>query len=108
MRMLYVKRNPDGRVVSLSELKDSAVDEELDLTHPDVQEFLESARQALSSSDHQTIRVIEDLIDILIRKKLIMLTDLPLAAQQKLADRQRMRNELNALDNLMVGEGDIL
>lgn len=106
--MLYVKRNLDGKVVSLSELNEGSVAEELDLSHPDVQEFLESARHALSVSDSETIRVIEDLIDILIRKKIIMLTDLPDAAQQKISERQRMRSELNVLDNLMVGEGDIL
>jgi hypothetical protein len=106
--MLYVKRNLEGKVVSLSELNEGSVVEELDLSHPDVQGFLESARLALSISDSETIRVIEDLIDILIRKKLIMLTDLPDAAQQKISERQRMRSELNVLDNLIVGEGDIL
>jgi hypothetical protein len=106
--MPYVKRNPQGRVISLSDECDEACNEEIELTHPDVQAFLDSARQALNSSDSETIRVIEDLIDVLIQKKLILQTDLPHAAQQKLSARQRMRNELNVLDNLMVGEDDIL
>ena len=106
--MPYVKRNPQGRVISLSDECDEACKEEIELTHPDVQAFLDSARQALNSSDSETIRVIEDLIDVLIQKKLILQTDLPHAAQQKLTARQRMRNELNVLDNLMVAEDDIL
>lgn len=106
--MPYVKRDAAGRVVSLSDERDDACAEELGLAHPDVRAFLESARQALTSSDSETIRVIEDLVDVLIRKKLILLTDLPHAAQQKLIARQRMRNEMNVLDNLMVGEEDIL
>jgi hypothetical protein len=106
--MPYVNRNTDGRVISLSDERDDACNEELELAHPDVRAFLESARRALTSSDSETIRVIEDLIDVLIQKKLILLTDLPHAAQQKLTERQRMRNELNVLDNLMVGEDDIL
>ena len=43
-----------------------------------------------------------------IRKKLILLTDLPEAAQRKLIGRRRMRSEMNALHDLMVGEQDIL
>ena len=80
----------------------------LDLADPEVTAFLEAAKQQLSSSDSETIRVLEDLIELLIRKKLIMLTDLPDAARKKLAERQRMRNELNAFQGLMVGEEDIL
>jgi hypothetical protein len=106
--MPYVKRDTGGRVISLSEECDADCNEELEFTHPDVQAFLDAARQALTSSDVETIRVIEDLIDVLIQKKIILPTDLPVAAQQKLTARQRMRNELNVLDNLMVGEEDIL
>jgi hypothetical protein len=52
--------------------------------------------------------VIEDLVDALIQKKLILLTDLPQAARQKLTERQRIRSELNVLGNLMVDEEDVL
>ena len=106
--MPYVKRNQAGQIIGLSE--DGVDDgvEQLDLSHPEVAAFLEKAREQLSSSDTETIRVLEDLIDLLIHKKIILLTDLPDAAQQKIADRQRMRNELNVLNNLMVGEEDIL
>ncbi len=106
--MPYIKRDASGRVVSLSDECDAAYPEELALAHPDVQAFLDSAKQALTTSDSETIRVIEDLVDVLIQKKLILLTDLPDAAQQKLIARRRMRDELNVLDNLMVGEEDIL
>ncbi|UCC56235.1 MAG: hypothetical protein JSU75_00150 [Gammaproteobacteria bacterium] len=106
--MPYVKRNSDGLIIGLSGEVGEGATEELDLDHPDVQQFLESARAHLSSTDSETIRVIEDLIDVLIQKKLLLLTDLPLAAQQKLMDRQRMRNELGVLGDLMVDEDDIL
>lgn len=106
--MPYVYRNSDGRIISLSDEAPTVNGEELDLSDPEVLEFLQNAKKELSSSDSDTIRVIEDLIDVLIRKKLILLTDLPVPAQQKLTERQRMRNELNVLDNLMVDEEDIL
>jgi len=106
--MPFVKRNSDGKVIGLSGHAPEGVAEELDLDHPDVQQFLESARAHLSSSDAETIRVIEDLVDVLIRKKLLLLTDLPPAAQQKLMQRQRMRSELGVLGDLMVDAEDIL
>ena len=106
--MPYVLRDKDGRIGGLSEDSREAAGEQLDLSHPEVMAFLEAAKDQLSSSDTETIRVIEDLVDLLIQKKLILLTDLPLAAQQKLSERQRMRSELNVLGNLMVDEEDIL
>ncbi|MDH3899563.1 MAG: hypothetical protein OEU51_00790 [Gammaproteobacteria bacterium] len=106
--MPYVKRNSDGMIIGLSGHAPEGAAEELDLDHPDVQQFLESARAHLSSSDAETIRVIEDLVDVLIQKQLLLLTDLPPAAQQKLMERQRIRSELGVLGDLMVDADDIL
>ena len=106
--MPYVIRDEDGRISGLSEERREEAAEKLDLSHPEVRAFLEAAKSQLSSSDTETIRVIEDLVDLLIQKKLILLTDLPIAAQKKLTERQRMRSELNVLGNLMVDEEDIL
>ena len=106
--MPYVIRDSDGRIVGLAEHSDTATGEDLSLSDPEVQAFLMAARARLSSSDSETIRVIEDLVDVLIKKELILLTDLPDAAQHKLSWRQRMRSELGVLDNLMVDEDDIL
>ena len=106
--MPHIVRNANGNIIGLSEHAGDGSDEELSLSHPDVQAFLESAKNQLSSSDTETIRVIEDLVSVLIAKKVILLTDLPDAAQQKLSERQRMRSEMNDLGNLMVDEEDIL
>lgn len=106
--MPYVIRDKDGRVTGLSEECQGAASEQLNLSRPDVKKFLTAAKDQLSSSSVETIRVIEDLVDLLIQKKLILITDLPLDAQQKLSERQRMHSELNVLDNLMVYEEDIL
>ena len=108
LAMPYVIRNSDDKIIGLSDEALNASAEELELSDPEVLEFLQHAKNELSSSDADTIRVIEDLVDVLIQKKLILLTDLPVPAQQKLTERQRIRNELNVLDNLMVDEGDIL
>jgi hypothetical protein len=106
--MPYVRRNPEGRIIALSEDPDTGFEETLSLDAPEVQAFLEMARAQLSSSDIETVRVIEDLVDVLIQKKLLLLTDLPLPAQRKIMQRQRMRSKLGVLGNLMVAAEDIL
>ena len=106
--MPYVKRNTAGEVTGLQDTPGDGISEELPLSDPGIQAFLDRARESLSLSDAETIRVIEDLVDVLIDKKLLVLTDLPQAAQKKLMERQRMRSNLGVLGNLMVDEEDIL
>jgi hypothetical protein len=106
--MPYVKRNAAGEITGLLEEPADGAVEELSLESDEIRTFLGQARQRLSLSDAETIRVIEDVVDVLIRKKLLLLTDLPQAAQKKLMARQRMRSELGALGNLVIDEEDIL
>ena len=106
--MPYIKRNSSGRIIGISEQAGSGADEEVDRANPEVQHYLEAAMKQLSSSDTETIRVIEDLVDLLIEKKLILLTDLPIAAQKKLSERQQIRGDLGVLGNVIVDEEDIL
>ena len=80
----------------------------MDLANPEVQRYLEVVMKQPSSSDTETIRVIEDLVDLLIEKKLILLTDLPAAAQKKLSERRQIRGDLGVLGNVIVDEEDIL
>ncbi|WP_240476488.1 hypothetical protein [Marinobacterium rhizophilum] len=55
-----------------------------------------SAEEFLDHSDVGTVRIIEDMIDILIDKNLIMFTDFPLASQKKLLSRKLARNIIRA------------
>ncbi|MDO8958202.1 MAG: hypothetical protein Q7U85_00545 [Rhodocyclaceae bacterium] len=68
---------------------------------PDVQRNEDEAPDALerlAGSDQVLVRVLEDLIETLIRKDLIRFTDLPEAAQAKLLERRTLRRSVNALD----------
>ena len=56
-------------------------------------------------SDLALARVIEDLIEVLIDKKLIMFTDFPAGAQRKLLDRRGLRKEFDLVEDLF-GDGD--
>lgn len=64
-------------------------------------------QQALVASDLELIRVLEDLIAVLIDKRIIMLTDLPQAAQQKLARRYELRSKLADIGGIVVDADDI-
>lgn len=63
-------------------------------------------REEWIQSDLGLARVVEDLIDVLIEKKVIMFTDLPEGAQQKLLERRGLRKEFAYVDNLFGDESD--
>jgi len=44
--------------------------------------------------------VVEDVVDVLIKKKLIEITDFPIPAQQKLISRRGKRNDYGYLTEL--------
>lgn len=112
--MPFLTRDTDGRVVALYSERRPDATEELPLDHPDLQPLLDQLRMArqardqLSLLDTDMARVMEDLVDILIEKNVILATDLPPAAQEKLLGRQRLRQKMTVLDNLMVGEDEII
>jgi len=112
--MLYAKRDKDGSITSLQTKATAEVKERVSTDDPEVLEFLNQhskstdLKQILTESDIKLARVVEDLIDLLVDKNIIMLTELPEAAQLKLVSRRRVRNAIHGDDQLMVGEDDIL
>ena len=71
----------------VSEYPKDETDELLPLNDPEVKGFPETASSQISSSDTETTRVIEDLVGGLIQKKLLLRTDLPRSARQKIMQR---------------------
>ena len=51
-------------------------------------------------SDLALARVLEDLIEVMMEKKLILFTDFPEGAQQKLRERRGLRKELSYVEGL--------
>lgn len=94
--MLYALRNTEGRIVSLSETMQEGA-EPADLKNPDVLAFLSvnddtvSPDAYLGHSDLAIARIVEDLIELLVSRNLIIFTDLPDAAQRKLLTRKLAR-----------------
>ncbi|MDH5358502.1 MAG: hypothetical protein OEY48_01175 [Gammaproteobacteria bacterium] len=112
--MAYIQRDSQGKISAVFDSRQDNAQEFLPLDSPELLEYLihsdstEDARKVLSTSDINLIRVLEDLINTLIDKKVILFTDLPLAAREKLSSREKIRGHLNSLENLMGDDEGIL
>ncbi len=101
--MPYVRRDAQGCLISLHRDAEDLGQELLADDDAEVQAFVGQApASGFDRMDADFIRVLEDLIDALIRRQVIIVTDLPSAAQQKLYSRKGHRvpsalSELNLL-----------
>lgn len=103
--MIYVKRDAQGTIESVSLKADADHAEAADGKDPGLPEFVRALvdDEALVDSDLRLVRVLEDLIELLIDRDLIRFTDLPHAAQDKLMQRRSLREAKGALDLLSSG-----
>jgi len=107
--MLYVKRDDAGNIISLHNKPEPGTGEQKSLMDEEILAFLnknvdtDPRMQLLSLSDISIIRILEDLIDLLVRKNVILFTELPEQAQAKIRDRKRLRENMGP-DHLMVDD----
>jgi hypothetical protein len=112
--MAYINRNINGEITEIFETRQNDTQEYISLENAELIDFIKQAasnhdvKAVLSSSDVALVRVLEDLINTLIDKNVIQFTDLPLVAQGKLANREKIRGHLTSLDNLMADDDGIL
>lgn len=111
--MPYVLREPSGQIQAIYQNPHDGVSEELPMNHPDIIAFLGTQSGAaatlldLAESDMAMARVVEDLIELLIKNGAISFYELPLAAQDKLTQRQHWRGLIDeALD--LFGGGKVI
>jgi len=102
--MPFVHRDADGNVLAVY---NQPVDggEEVNTDDPDLIAFIkqnlpDQPLEEWVQSDLGLARVLEDLIELLIEKKLLMFTDFPAGAQQKLLDRRGFRKEFDYVEDL--------
>jgi len=112
--MAYVHRNSHGDIDAVYETANEQAQEYLAIDNNELIAYLkqsnnsEEVKTALSDSDTHLVRVLEDLINTLIDQKVILFTDLPAAAREKLSEREKIRGHLTSLDNLMGDDEGIL
>jgi len=94
--MPYVRRGPDGSIESMHR-SDSGGMEFLPEGHADLMAFIGHSTTTpaeFGRLDADFVRVIEDVIDTLIVKNIINITDLPSEAQAKLFARKSFRERI--------------
>lgn len=107
--MLYVERNKNGEIITLRIKPGPTSHEQKSIMDEEILQFLNKNVdtdpwiQLLSLSDIGIIRILEDLIDLLIRKNIILFTELPEEAQAKINERKRVREKLEP-SHLMVDD----
>lgn len=103
--MPYVFRAADGSLASLHHQAPGHPCEFLNPDHPEVQAFLgPSGAEAYERLDADFIRVLEDLIDVLLRRQVIAITDLPSEAQKKLYLRKGHRKAMPISELNLLGD----
>jgi hypothetical protein len=108
--MLYVARDGEGRIAELHPMPLGDAHEALPADNPEVLQFIhERWRQnELDTLDRDFVRVIEDTIELLIAKDLILFTDLPAKVQEKLLRRKEVRQQRHYAGNFGSGGDDII
>jgi len=112
--MPYIQRDKNGAITKVFETQQPEAEEYIAFDSSELITFItrfaksEDTKAALSSSDIDLIRVLEDLINTLIDHKVILFTDLPLAAREKLSAREKIRGHLSSLDNLVGDDEGLL
>ena len=103
--MIYVKRDETGRVIAVSQGAMEGFEQTDESAASEINEVLASATDSLfQNSDLEFIRVLDDVIDILIAKNLLLFTELPEAVQEKYTQRTQMRERRRESLHLLEDE----
>lgn len=110
--MIYIERNTDGDINNIHFSPGQNL-EGISLHDPKLKEFIETSpnseeiiQKVLNQLDLDMVRVIEDVIDILIDKNLMLFTDLPEAVQNKILFKKNIRNLSN--NNSIIEDEELL
>ena len=103
--MPYVQRDATDQVVAIFAQPGPGHDEILPAGHPELAAL--ACADTFAHLDADLIRVIEDVVDVLIDRGLLRLTDLPPDAQRKLLARKGARARLREGLDLLSPNGVI-
>jgi len=110
--MFYLERDAGGRLVAIHGRPHPRARETRKEIDAEMAGFLAAgggaqARALLAATDKGLARVVEDLVELLVRRHVILFTDLPEAAQEKIVQRRRLRRIIRD-DASFLDEDEIL
>jgi hypothetical protein len=119
--MPYIARGNSGAIIAVFKEENECAREHVSPENQELQAFLgqkrlaETSREgaaghsrlhrALRQSDADFVRVLDDLVYLMLNKGMIVFTDLPKEARNKLMIRRRLRDRARDLGGL-VGEAE--
>ena len=105
--MPYIERSADGKIIGLRTVAGPNVTETKSLKDEEILNFLKDnldnkfLESLLAHSDAGLIRLVEDLINLLTKKNIILFTELPEKAQEKIIEREQLREKISS-QNIIV------
>lgn len=116
--MPYVQRNQAGLIVSLSALPVGTEDQFMVPDDPEIIQFLShpeivgderiKSEFELFAADLNMIRVVEDLIDLLTQKGVIMFSELPPPVQEKILGKKTTRQQFQNTCDILINDSTII
>ncbi|QBC42725.1 hypothetical protein [Iodobacter fluviatilis] len=102
--MPYISRDPNGQITAIFRDASPEANQFIPQNAPELLSFIGAPAntELFHSLDSDLIRVIEDVIDALIHKKLLLLTDLPAEAQTKILARRNLRQNLPQSSSILA------
>lgn len=110
--MIYIERNAQNDIENIHFAPGPNL-EEISLHDPKLKQYIETStdseeliQKVLNQLDLDMVRVIEDVIDILIDKNLMLFTDLPDPVQNKILFKKSIRNLSN--NNSIIEDEELI
>ena len=108
--MVFVKRDAHGKIIAVSQTEDTEFIEQLSFNSPELQAFTSeltnNEHSLMTATDLSFVRVVEDLVELLVKKNYILFTELPEKAQEKMKIRQELRGKISSSLDLLDDEHD--
>ena len=99
--MIYIERDEQGNIKAIRRYEGACPEGLEELNSENLTEFLLSDdvpdslyKNILGHMDSEFVRVLDDLVDVLVKKNVILLSDLPEGARRKIYDRKSVRLKL--------------
>lgn len=110
--MIYIEHDTQGDIQNIQFSPGTNL-EEISLHDPKLKQYIEQQpnsdeiiQKVLNQLDLDMVRVIEDVIDILIDKNLMLFTDLPDPVQNKILFKKSIRNISN--NNSIIEDEELI
>jgi hypothetical protein len=115
--MAYALRNDNGEIIALTISPNFEGDEYVSLNSEEVLAFMSRTlddpnqmgkADKMLLEDFKQIRIVEDLIDLLTAKGIILFSELPGAAQKKILGKKLKREEIGQSNDILVDDVPVL